>query len=128
MSTTYQVVTEGGGSTDDVIVNLTGHDVLLTDGYIDRLLPAARPDARVDSKERCRDLLELGGLRIPVIERFDPVIIGLPDREPGAWYLASSLVAAYAQRDDVLAPAGFVRDRDGRVQAARKLARVNLSA
>jgi hypothetical protein len=111
-----------GPPAHDTVVNLTGHDVWLTDGQLSRVLPAHLRPARVASKTRHRDLLDVDGLRIPVVERFDHEVFGLPEPSPGVYYVTSSLVAAYASRVDILALGGLVRDeRSGRVISARYL-------
>src|SRR6266851_5574635 len=110
----------------DVVVNLTGHDIRLTDGGEDRLVPASDQVARVTSKMRHRDLLDVAGLRIPVVERFDHALTGLPEPEPGVWFVVSALVAAHANRADVVSPGALMRDpRTGHVLSARYLVRAD---
>lgn len=43
-------------------------------------------------------------------------VIGLPDPKPGVFLLVSTMVAqAASDRDDLLAPSGFVRDESGNI-------------
>jgi len=47
---------------------------------------------------------------------------GLPEVEPGTYYVVSSMVkAVYPERRDFLVPAEMVRDKDGRVVGCRSL-------
>lgn len=51
-------------------------------------------------------------------------ITGLPEKEEGVGYIVSQMIALEAKRDDLYYPTELMRDKNGRVTAAAKLARV----
>lgn len=58
---------------------------------------------------------------LPIIRQTLGQVEGLPAKEAGVRLIVSRMVAAAADRDDLLVPAELVRDADGRVVAAAAL-------
>lgn len=119
------------------LVNLTPHEVVLELGDGRRLrFPAAGVVPRLLLEEECVETL-----RVIDPERVDapqagvdvPLAVGtrmlgieppLPPAVPGTLLITSRVVAEYCpDRDDLVWPDDLLRDDDGRVVAARRLAR-----
>ena len=105
------------------IENLTGFPLRL--GNSAEILPAKR-------KAKVRGTMEGVGIvligdpqdtRIPLLEVREQQAIGLPPPADGTLYVVSGIVAAFAQRDDVMAPSRVDRKDGGRVTAAHALLR-----
>lgn len=105
------------------IVNLTGHPIRL--GYSAEKMESDG-QARVHGEMR-----EVGGVVIdgppsailPILEVTENKIHGLPKPVKGTIYVVSGIVAAAANRDDVVAPARAQRDNNGRVTACHAFVR-----
>lgn len=111
------------------MVNLTPHPITLraSDGT-DTIIPSSGV-ARVSSTPGV--LETISGIPVPVA---GPTtygeVTGLPDPEPGVWYVVSAMVGAalHRTRRDVLCPGtgpqdGAVRDDSGRIVAVTRLVR-----
>ena len=108
------------------LVNLTPHALTIYSSAGVNEIPASGSLARVRSTSEV--IGEIGGT--PVIRpSFDPVD-GLPDPEPGTYYLVSSVVLTALRshgihRGDVVAPGtgpndGCIRDSRGQVQGVTR--------
>ena len=104
------------------LVNLTPHPVRLirADGS-ELVIP---PSGTVP---RLREVVEDTGMRIdgiPVVRKGFGEIENLPEPQEGVFYIVSALVAQAARdRDDLLIPDDLVRDEEGKIIGARRLAR-----
>lgn len=106
------------------LVNLTGHPLTLTDGTKIVTLPSSGR-ARVESKKKKARRIIFDGLEIEIINVFRDQITGLPDPQEGVIYVVSGIVADTADREDVVAPGGLIRDNgNGRVKGCRNFIRV----
>lgn len=109
------------------IVNLTQHPVTLLDvddpmRHIE--VPPTGVSIRVQSDINTDEVIEVDGIRIPLISVHDRKVLNLPDPEEGVLYIVSGLVAAEVHRPDVVSPARVVRDPiDGRTRGAKALMR-----
>jgi len=108
------------------LVNLTPHKVTLVkpDGSQIEIPPEGRcPRVRMEVREAGEVL------GVPVVETVAAGVEGLPEPRPGVYYIVSRAVAAACPgRDDLLVPDDLVRDGEGRVIGARRLARVRPGA
>lgn len=106
------------------IVNLTGHDVTLSDGVGRvRTFPSVGK-ARLRSNQDIEAYIDFGdGSLIPQIVMSKPIIEGLPDPQENVLYIVSGVVASVADRDDVVSPGRSQRESNGLVVAARALIR-----
>lgn len=97
-------------------INLTQHDLtIVLENGDDLVLPASGKVARVTFSTQQVD--ELDG--IPIFKTvYEPEVTGLPEPQDGVIYIASSMAAQTAKRDDVLAPTKLIRGNDGQVIAA----------
>lgn len=110
--------------------NLTPHPVVLRDaGGTDHTLPSVGV-ARVTSTP---GILRELGLPVPVADADDfGEVTGLPDPEPGVFFLVSAMVGSAIKgrgREDVLVPGtgpsdSAVRDEKGRIIAVTRLKRI----
>ena len=106
------------------LVNLTGHPLTITDGSKIVTLPSDGR-ARVDSKKKKARRIIFSGLEIEIINVYRSEITGLPDPQEGVIYVVSGIVADTADREDVVAPGGLIRDNgNGRVKGCRNFVRV----
>lgn len=109
------------------LVNLTQHTVTLLDHDDPMRHVEVHPDgqaARVQSDMHIDEFFTVDGVRIPVISVHDRRLLNLPEPEEGVLYIVSGLVAAAAQRPDVVSPARVIRDPiDGRTRGAKALMR-----
>lgn len=88
-----------------------------------RLLPSGVV-ARCQEILSLTDILDVDGAKIPLVWRTFGQIEGLPPREPGVFYVVSTIVAEAAWRqgrDDVVCPGDFLRDSNGRIVGAQVL-------
>lgn len=107
-----------------MIVNLTRHPIRFVwaddDSWVE--LPVEGRAARVgsrtveDFKVRVENLID-----VPVYRMVDRTVLDLPEPKEGVFYVVSGLVAAVAQRPDVLAPMRTQRDAQGRVTGVKGL-------
>jgi hypothetical protein len=110
------------------LVNLTPHPITIVVGDRKLVLPPSGGQvARVGQTYRDLGALGLEDLNVPVVATTYGDINGLPDPEPGVFYVVSALVAQAAWatgRLDVLAPdtgAGAIRDEEGRIVGVTRL-------
>lgn len=100
------------------LVNLTGHELRLTDGSTIVVLPS-QGRARVVSKSREMGLVELSEFKrgLPIVALSEQEIVNLPLPEADTIFVVSGIVASAASdRDDVVAPGRILRDSEnGRV-------------
>jgi hypothetical protein len=106
-----------------IIKNLTPHAIALKqpDGTLIHILPSGQV-ARVSVTTVPVDR---PGLPVPVVRNLYGPVEGLPDPQPGHFFVVSALVLARcAGRDDVYAPdtgPGAVRDEKGQIVAVTRL-------
>jgi len=112
------------------IVNLTPHSITFEseNGEWAVTIPAAREPARVAvQRVRVGTLVidEADGFEIPVNQTRFGQVENLPEPRPGVAYVVSRVVAEAVQgRDDLYVVDDTVRDEQGRVVAARALAKI----
>ena len=118
-------------------INLTPHDVVLDLGGGETLrIPAAGVVPRLLLSEGRQEHLRVADPARPgdgTAVRDVPLAVGaawlgidppLPDPRPGTVYVTSRVVAEhFPERADLVWPDDLIRDADGRVVAARRLAR-----
>lgn len=118
-------------------INLTPHDVVLDLGGGETLrIPAAGVVPRLLLSEGRQEHLRVADPARPgdgTAARDVPLAVGaawlgidppLPDPRPGTVYVTSRVVAEhFPERADLVWPDDLIRDADGRVVAARRLAR-----
>src|SRR5690606_37559551 len=73
-------------------------------------IPPDGRTARVASVTKTEEMLDVDGVKIPVISFHNREVRDLPDPEDGVMYLTSGLVAALADRPDVVSPARIAYD------------------
>ena len=101
----------------NTIINRTPHDVHLhveyRDGRIEVMtFPKTGEVVRVDERRTWAGIVEGG--KVECVEY--GAVEGLPDPQPGVYYIVSGLVLAAApNRPDLLAPGQPVRDAEGRI-------------
>lgn len=104
-------------------VNLTPHVVMVLGEFGELLagIQATGEVARVEVKHSPTGECLRG---VPLLVQETGEVVGLPDPEPGVWYVVSALVRlAVPERDDVLSPGPLVRDEHGRPTGCRGLVR-----
>ena len=119
-----------------LLVNLTPHDVVLDLGGETLRIPAAGIVPRLLLSEGRQEHLRVADPARPDDEtavRDVPLAVGaawlgidppLPDPRPGTVYVTSRVVAEhFPERADLVWPDDLIRDADGQVVAARRLAR-----
>ena len=117
-------------------INLTPHDVVLDLGGETLRIPAAGVVPRLLLSEGRQERLRVADPARPgdgTAVRDVPLAVGaawlgidppLPDPRPGTVYVTSRVVAEhFPERADLVWPDDLIRDADGRVVAARRLAR-----
>ena len=109
------------------IVSLVPHTTRLMDmGKVVLSVPPSGLVARVEVLEAEAEELDLDGTVVPVIRTRFGRVTGLPDAEPGTFYIVSGLVLDYAiDRADLLVPARLVRS-GGRVIGCQAFARASV--
>ena len=105
-----------------VIVNLTPHDINLFRG--DELVEKIVSSGTARVSVRSEKVGEINGY--PISKNCYGEIIGLPEPQPGVFYVVSALVAqaAAGRRTDLLVVNDTVRDQDGRIIGCRGFARI----
>lgn len=101
------------------VVNLTPHSINIVDaeGVLIRELPSEGL-ARVSSVSTPVGVVD----EIPVIKQEFGEIEGLPAPEEGVYYVVSAMIGTAAKnRQDLLGPADFVRDQEGRILGCKSL-------
>jgi hypothetical protein len=103
------------------VINLTPHSVhMVRESGEVKIYPPSGTVARVEVLRI--SVGEVDG--IPVYESRSVDCSGLPEREPGTWYIVSRAVAAAVGRDDLLVPDELVRDENGNITGAKSFALV----
>lgn len=98
------------------LVNLTGHELKLTDGStITHIASDGR--ARVLSDGKTIAMVSVDGLQAPLPFTLlsNRTLVDLPEPEDSVIYVVSGIVAAYTPRMDVVAPGRVYREQGGRV-------------
>ena len=105
-----------------VIVNLTPHDIHLYRG--NELVETVKSCGAARVSVRSEKVGEINGY--PISKNFYGEIIGLPEPQPGIFYVVSALVAqaAAGRRTDLLVVNDTVRDKEGRIVGCRGFARI----
>ena len=105
------------------LVNLTGHRVTMIN-WDDRAehIPSSGY-LRVESSTDPGVVININGLRIPLIEIHERRLEG-PASETGVLYIVSGVVAAKAHRDDFIVPSRVERNKHGTVIGCRAFARI----
>lgn len=103
------------------IVNLTPHPIVLIDDIgIIETIPASGIVARASEESEA-----VSGYPFPVFRKKYGSVQGLPEPEPGVFYVVSALTAqACPERNDVLIVNDTVRDESGRIIGCRSFAHV----
>lgn len=101
------------------LVNLTGHELM----FANRMTLGSTGQARVRGEMRTVERLHYNTFWIPMLEVTERTIDGLPEPVRDTVYIVSGIVAAAAQREDVVAPGRVRRGRDGRPDQAGALVR-----
>lgn len=104
------------------LINLTAHDVHLFRG--DELVETLKSCGAARVSVRSEIIGEINGY--PISKNFYGEIIGLPEPQPGTFYVVSALVAqaAAGRRTDLLVVNDTVRDQEGRIVGCRGFARI----
>lgn len=97
-------------------INLTPHTINVGG----REIPPSGMVARVMDKET--NTFNIEGIPVAVLKQNDNSLL-LPNKKRGRALLVSRAVAQVARREDVFFPSNFVRDRNGTVLEAKRLAR-----
>lgn len=99
---------------------MTPHDVNIVDadrGTL-KVIPPSGMTVRLSSTTQT--VTEIDGVTITKTTYGDAV--GLPERADGVFYVVSQLVKnAFPQRDDLLVPAGMLRDKNGNIVGCTSL-------
>lgn len=98
------------------LVNLTGHDLGITDGRVVVKLPPVGK-ARIVNEPTDAGSVVVTGLSKPlhITELREDRVVDLPDPEPDTLFIVSGIVAAHVpDRPDVVAPGQLVRDKKTR--------------
>lgn len=105
-----------------VIVNLTPHDINLFRG--DELVETVKSSGVARVSVRSEIIGEINGY--PISKNFYGEIIGLPEPQPGIFYVVSALVAqaAAGRRTDLLVVNDTVRNEKGQIIGCRGFARI----
>lgn len=108
--------------------NLTPHDVVVLAETGAVIFVAEAAPARISTTTRTLGTLTTTEGSVPLVEIGSGEPVGLPEPQPGTWFIVSSQVASrLPHRDDLLVPTGLVRDADGAVSACRSLGRYRRS-
>ena len=104
------------------VVNLIGKPLTFTDGFHSTTIGRTARRAKVFSRTTVEYEIEIDGVVIPVLSLYEESIMSLPEPEVDTLYVVSGLVAAAAQRPDVVVPSQTVRDEiSGRIESASAL-------
>ena len=109
-----------------LLVNLTPHDVVLDLGGGETLLlsEGRQEHLRVADPARPGDGTAVRDVPLAVGAAWLGIDPPLPDPRPGTVYVTSRVVAEhFPERADLVWPDDLIRDADGQVVAARRLAR-----
>jgi hypothetical protein len=110
------------------VVNLTDHPVTLADendvGRTVTLAPGAGPVPRVEIGSMDLGRVRLDGVSLPLLWRPLQCVVNLPAPVTGRLLIVSNLVVmACPEREDLVFPTRMLRGQDGKIVAARALAR-----
>lgn len=107
-----------------MLVNLTPHmlNIACEDGEFFKLEPSGKV-ARVSVENKPHLDVLAGDVSIPTTLPVFGEIEDLPEPQDGIIYVTSMLVAARAQRVDVLSPGELIRDEGGKPIGCRGLSR-----
>ena len=106
------------------LINLTPHPVTFYSYSETQVtIPPSGKVARVVEEPTAEFHLE--DIPVPVVDIKTGRVVDLPGPQPGVVYIVSRPVALAiaGERSDVLVPDDFVRDENGRIIGARRLAR-----
>ena len=104
------------------LINLTPHDINLFRG--DELVEKVPSSGIARVSVRSEKVGEIDGF--PISKNFYGEIIGLPEPQPGTFYVVSALVAQAAaeRRTDLLVVNDTVRNEKGQIIGCRGFARI----
>lgn len=104
------------------LINLTPHDIHLYRG--NELVETVKSCGAARVSVRSEVIGEIDGF--PISKNFYGEIIGLPEPQPGTYYIVSALVAqaAAGRRTDLLVVNDTVRDEKGQIIGCRGFARI----
>ena len=104
------------------LINLTPHDIHLYRG--DEFVETVKSSGIARVSVRSEIIDEIDGY--PISKNFYGEIIGLPEPQPGVFYVVSALVAQAAaeRRTDLLVVNDTVRDEKGQIIGCRGFARI----
>lgn len=106
------------------IINLTPHAIRLL-GNDSVLIPSAGKVARCSINRERLGMININGVRVPLLKNTLGKVYGLPRPEVGRLYIVSSVVAqACSEREDLLIVDGVIR-RNGYIRGARALAKIS---
>ena len=105
------------------LVNLTGHRVTAINWDDQVVQIPSSGYLRVESSTNPGEVIQVGGLRIPLIDITEKRVDG-PIAEHGTLYIVSGVVAAKAHRDDFIVPSRVERAKNGTVVGCRAFARL----
>lgn len=107
------------------IVNLTPHTVTLVTDEDQFDLPPSGQVARCSPTTKVVDVLQVGGMNVPIRVTWMGEVSGLPEPEDGVLYLVSRVVAeTLSQRGDLIITDDTVRDDNGRIVGCRAFGRI----
>jgi len=107
-------------------VNLTPHRVTIRAGEEDVVLPPSGTVARIREEAIGEWVAVVDGVPAPVREIALAAVEGLPEPEPGVFYLVSRVVAMTVDgRDDLVCPGDLIRNEAGQVVGADGLVRMH---
>ena len=99
------------------LVNLTPHPIRIigVDGEI--TIPPSGQVARVSVKQEETGKIVVDGVEIVIRRTKYGEVVGVPEPEEGTYYIASQVVLAATDRQDVVAPdtTNAVRDENGQI-------------
>lgn len=108
------------------LVNLTPHEITIhTWGAAQVVLPPSGSVARCAEERDHAFLLDVDGIAVEATRAHYGAITGLPEPEPGVYYIVSAMVAQAAKRGDVLCPGPAIRDEAGRIVSCEGLSVCN---
>jgi hypothetical protein len=106
------------------LVNLTPHEITIMGEGWKLSIPASGTVARCAERKTPVGVIYCDGVEIPIIRISFGEVTNLPEPKEDTIYIVSSIVASAAKRDDVLVVADLVRNDQGQIVGARKLAEV----
>lgn len=95
------------------LVNLTGHELKLTDGSAIVVLPSEGRARVISESSHIGDveLTDLPGFHVPITRLVEKEVVNLPPPTDGTLFVVSGIVAAHSPRMDVVAPGRLLRDK-----------------